>query len=62
MAADPAQVIRILHFRGIQVKVDGGRLIAGPPEVMTDELRRFIRHNRDLLIAHLKSRRKDVAA
>ena len=61
MAADPGQVLRILRIRGVHVKVEHGRLIAGPAAVMTDDLRQFIRHNRDLLIAHLEAQRREVA-
>ncbi len=56
------QVIRILRYRGVTVRPDGDRLVAGPRHLLDDELRRLIARFRTELIAYLEFQRKDTAA
>jgi hypothetical protein len=54
MAADPKQVLRILDYRGIDLRLDGDRLIARPRSgQLPDDMARFIRHFKDLIVAEL---------
>jgi hypothetical protein len=59
MAANPNQVMRILDYRGINVRLDHGRLIGksrtGP---MPDDLIPFIQHFKDLIVAELVERER----
>lgn len=59
--ADPQQVIRILRYRGVTVRVEGDRLIATPRHRLDDELRRLIARFRPDLIAHLEAQRRGAA-
>ena len=58
MSADPRQVLRVLDYRGIDVRMEDGRLIArcrhGP---MPDDMIRFVRHFKDLIVTELESRK-----
>jgi hypothetical protein len=62
MAADPRQVLRILDYRGIDVRVDDNRLIAKPRQgEIPDDMIRFIRHYRDLIVDQLHSQERGAA-
>lgn len=37
--ADPAQILRVLHLRGVDVRLDNGRLIARPAPTGAVDLR-----------------------
>jgi hypothetical protein len=56
------QVIRILAYRGVTVRLDYDGLIAGPRHLLDDELRRLITRFKPELIRHLETQRKDIAA
>lgn len=62
MAADPQQVLRILDYRGIDVRAEDGRLIAKPRhgDIPADMIQ-FIRHFKDLIVAQLQSQDRGVA-
>lgn len=53
--ADMRQVLRILRFHGVSVRVVDGQLVARFPEStpFPDDMRSFIRHFRDRLVAYL---------
>ncbi len=51
--ADPQQIIRILAYRGVTVRAEGDRLVAGPRHLLDDELRRLIARFKPELITHL---------
>ncbi len=53
--ADPQQVIRILRYRGVTVRLDGDRLVAAPRHLLDAELRRLIARFKPELIAHSSS-------
>lgn len=61
MPVDPQQVIRILAYRGVTVRLDGERLIAGPRHLLDGELRRLIGRFRTELIAFLEAHRQEAA-
>ncbi len=56
MSAAPKQIMRILDYRGIDVRLEDGQLVTrcrdGP---MPDDMVRFIRHFKDLIVAELLS-------
>lgn len=59
MAADIRQVMRILDYRGIDVRLEGARLIARPRHgALPDDMRSFIRHFRDRIVAFLQERER----
>lgn len=53
--ADLRQVLRILRFHGVSVRVVDGQLVARFPEYspFPDDMRAFTRHFRDRLVAYL---------
>lgn len=57
MTADPQQILRILDIRGIDVRLDAGRLTAkwrhGP---IPPDMAQFIRHFKPLTIVELQER------
>lgn len=53
--ADPRQVIRILRYRGVTVRLDGDRLVAAPRHLLDAELRTLIARFKPELIAHLEA-------
>ncbi len=55
------QVIRILAYRGVTVRLDGDRLVAAPKHLLDDELRRLIARFRIDLIKVLRSQRSEAA-
>ncbi len=58
MTADPQQIKRILDYRGIDVRLDGDRLIARPRSgSIPDDMVRFIRHFKPVIIAELRARK-----
>lgn len=59
--ADPRQVLRILAYRGVTVRVEGDRLVASPRHVLDAELRRLIARFKPELIAHLDPGTEEVA-
>lgn len=62
MDVDPKQVMRILDFRGIDVRFEDGRLVGrcrdGP---MPDDMVRFIQHFKDLIVDELRERERTAA-
>ncbi len=56
------QVIRILAYRGVTVRLDGDRLVAAPKQLLDDELRRLIARFRTELIADLGEEQQRRAA
>ena len=54
---DPRQVIRILAYRGVTVRLDHGHLIAGPRHLLYPEVRRLIAPFRAEMIAYLEAER-----
>jgi hypothetical protein len=58
MSADPKQVMRILDYRGIDVRLEDGQMIARcrrgqvPPDMIS-----FIRYFRDLIVAEIEARK-----
>ncbi len=54
--ADPEQIIRILRYRGVTVRVDGDRLIATPHHLLDHELRRLIARFKPLIMDELQER------
>ncbi len=62
MRADPRQVMRILDYRGIDVRLEDGRLIGrsgdGP---MPDDMVRFIQYFKALIVAELAKRERSAA-
>lgn len=62
MDVDPRQVMRILDYRGIDVRLEDGRLIGrcrdGP---MPDDMVRFIQHFKELVIRELSKDEKTAA-
>jgi hypothetical protein len=62
MSADPRQVLRILDYRGIDVRLEHGRLIARcrhgqvPPDMIS-----FIRYFTDLIVNELHERERTAA-
>jgi hypothetical protein len=62
MVADPKQVLRILDFRGIDVRVEDNRLVAKPRHgEIPDDMIRFIRHYRDLIVNQLHPQERGAA-
>ncbi len=59
--ADPQQVIRILAYRGVTVRVEGDRLVAAPRHRLDPELRNLITRFRTELIGHLEAQRGEAA-
>lgn len=55
--ADPRQVIRILAYRGVTVRLYRGHLIAGPRNLLDPEVRRLIARFPAEMIAHLEAER-----
>ncbi len=55
------QVIRILGYRGVTIRLDGDRLVGAPWQLLDDELRHLIMRFRTELIEHLETERKDIA-
>lgn len=56
--ADPQRIKRILDYRGIDVRLDGDRLIARPRSgPLSDDMVRFIRHFKSVIIAELGARK-----
>lgn len=53
MAADMDQIIRILAWRGLAVRLDGERLEAGPRHRIDAELRHLLDRFKPELITHL---------
>jgi hypothetical protein len=55
MSADIRQVLRVIDLRGIDLRVDDGRLVArarsGP---VPEDMVRFIGHFKDMLLAELE--------
>lgn len=51
------QVLRILAYRGVTVRLDDDRLVGTPRHLLDDELRRLIARFRSELLAHLESER-----
>lgn len=56
------QVIRILAYRGVTVRLDGDRLVGAPRHLLDDELRRLISRFRPELIEHLRGEQRREAA
>lgn len=57
MTADPQQVLRILDCRGIDLRLDGDRLIARPRSgQLPPDMRQFITYFRELIVAELTVR------
>ncbi len=56
------QVIRILGYRGVRIRLEGDRLVGTPSDLLDDELRRLITRFRPELVAYLEAQRKDRAA
>lgn len=62
MAADPKQVLRILAYRRIRVRLEDGRLIARHESgEIPDDMIQFIRYFKDLIVAELRSRERTAA-
>ena len=58
MSADPKQVLRILDYRGIDVRVEEGRLVAKSRHGhIPDDMVRFIDHFKEIILAELEARR-----
>lgn len=56
MAADPKQILRILDYRGIDVRLDGDRLIARPRHgSLPPDMTSFIRHFKPLIVRELQA-------
>ncbi len=55
--ADPQQIIRILRYRGVTVRVEDDRLVAAPRHLLDHELRTLIARFKPELIAHLETER-----
>ena len=56
---DAADVMLVLGDAGLMVDVDGDRLVVGPAEYLTDELRVLIRSNKSALLEALKAAGSD---
>jgi hypothetical protein len=58
MNADSKQIMRILDFRGIDVRLDGDRLFARPRSgPLSDDMVSVIRHFKSVIIAELDARK-----
>lgn len=62
MDVDPRQVMRILDYHGIDLRLEDGRLVArcrnGP---MPDDMIRFIQHFKDLIVTELAKSERSAA-
>jgi hypothetical protein len=59
MPANAKQVMRILDYRGISVRLVNGKLVGRANSgVLPDDMARFIRHFKDLIVAELNERQR----
>jgi len=64
MAADPRQVLRILGYRGIDIRVVDGRLEARwrHGDRLPADMAQFIQHYKAMIVAELAEDREQEAA
>ncbi len=46
-----AEVLARIHDAGAHIRVEKGRVVAGPKDALTDEIKTLIRSNRDAIVA-----------
>lgn len=58
MTADPKQVLRILDYRGIDIRVEEGRLVAKSRQGhIPDDMVRFIDRFKEIIVTELEDQR-----
>lgn len=56
MSADPKQVLRILEYRGIDIRVEDGRLVAKSRQGhIPDDMVRFIDYFKEIIVTQLEA-------